>query len=167
MQRWARHRLGVPMIELRPWDESDWPIAWVWLDAAWDAISDDYAPRDVDSFVDIKQRQGAVNVGVWRDDELCGLLILAPVSPTLAMGHCVFRRRALRPGETVEVLGMAQRVAWSWGYRKIWAMVYPTNRAMIRLLETVGAHYEGMLLSQTQKDGRMVDMLSYALLRED
>ncbi len=154
------------MIDLRPWDEADWPISWRWIDDAWDYISDDFMPRDITAFVEFKRREQAVNVGVWRDEMLVGLLILVPVSPVLAQGHCIFRRRALKPSETLEVLRQAQALAWSWGYWKICGQVYPGNRAMVRLLESAGAYLEGRLLSQTQKDGTLTDMLSYALLRE-
>ncbi len=155
------------MIELKPWQSEDFPIAWRWIDESWQLLSDDYADRSLESFIDNKQWQGAVNVGVWVDGDLCGLLILVPISPILAQGHCVFRRRTVRPDVTVEVMRMAMRLAWHWGYRKLWCWVYPKNRAAIRLLKVLGAHFEGELLSHTVKDGKLASMLSYALLRNE
>ena len=61
-------------IELRAWDERDNPIAWSWLNAEWDSISDDFFPRDPESYFIIRERQGAINFGVWRGDEVGGLI---------------------------------------------------------------------------------------------
>ncbi len=153
-------------ISLSPWEESDWPIAFIWLDASWDMLSDDFHPRDIDSFVEIKRRQNAVTIGVYKDDELGGFLTQSPISPVLCQGHAVFKRRFWRPDETVVALELGKRLAWQMGYHKISAHVYPENKAMVRLLERVGGVYEGRLYSETQRGGKLVDMLSYALLRE-
>src|SRR4051812_9426637 len=78
-------------IELRPWEDSDTPIAFLWMEARWHDLADDFSPKDIDVFVENKRQQCAMHLGVWRDGELVGMLTQVPISPILCDGHAVFR----------------------------------------------------------------------------
>lgn len=151
-------------VKLEPFDPSNFPIAWKWLDDAWEMIADQSHPRDIDSFIAIKEMQGAVNVGVLHEGDLCGLLTLLPVSDIECQGHCVFRRHALRPEETIEAIRQGVKVAWSWGYSRMWMTVFPENRAMIRVLRQMGANYEGRAIARFRKNGQPRDCLNFSFI---
>jgi RimJ/RimL family protein N-acetyltransferase len=151
-------------IVLKPWDPQDWPIAFLWLEQAWHFVADDFAPKDLDSFVYVKQAQEALNVGVHINGTLGGLLIYVPMSPIVCAGHCVFRRSFWGRHITVPALEAGMQFAWRLGYRKIEASCFEDNRAMIALLDRAGAIYEGKLINHTLRNGKPINMLQYALL---
>jgi RimJ/RimL family protein N-acetyltransferase len=159
-------RLARSKIELHPWDETDWPIAWLWMQPYWRQLVDDSIPRDLDFFVENQRMKGAVSFGVYRDDELGGLLTQVTVSPWKCFGDCVFKKSFWGRDTTVPALEAGKRLAWSMGYHKISCIVFEDNHLMIGLLNRVGGIFEGILLEDTQREGRKVNMLSYALLRD-
>ena len=83
----------INRVQIKPWDESDWPIAWLWIDAHWHDLADDFHPRDLESFVEFKRREGAEAFGVYRGDELGGLIVYVPRSPVVCSGHVVSSAR--------------------------------------------------------------------------
>lgn len=132
----------------------------------WRLLADDFSPRDLDSFVWTKQKQWSVNLGIYRDGELGGYLSQSPVSPVVCMGHAVFKK-SFRDRETmVTALRKGIEVGWEMGYQKIWCHIYQDNRPMIRLLEIIGARFEGVLYSHTLREGKLVNMVSYAITKE-
>ncbi len=137
---------------------------WLWLEKSWHLIADDFAPKDLESFVEIKRRQDALNVGVYINGTLGGLLIYVPQSPIVCAGHCVFRRQFWGRHITVPALEAGKKFAWRLGYRKISCQCFEDNRAMAALLERVGGIYEGRMIAQTMRNGELINMLSYALL---
>lgn len=153
-------------VDLRPWKEDDFPIAWLWMEPFWHQLADDSMPRDLDAFVEIRRAQQAINLGVYRNNELGGLLTLVPRSPWLGEGHCIFKRTFMDRETPVRALEMSKQFAWRIGYRKINCVVFPDNKAMIYLLLRVGALREGPHYSHTQRDGRPTDMLSFAILED-
>lgn len=152
------------VVELKPWEWSDWPIAFKWMRDAWEYVADDDSPKTCEEFVQLQRGRESVAFGVWADDDLCGVLTLAPVTPIVGAGHCTFRQGYGRREITVPALQQAQKIAWKWGYWKIWCLVPENNRAMIRLLEHLGARMDGVLISQIRRDGRPANVISYALL---
>ncbi len=153
-------------IELAPWLDEDWPVCWLWLEQSWHFIADDFAPKDLDSFVEIKRRQGALNVGVRINGTLGGMLIYVPQTPIVCAGHCVFRRTFWGRHITVPALEMGKKFAWKLGYRKVSASCFEDNRAMVALLERVGGIYEGRSINQTLRNGEPINMINYALLAD-
>lgn len=153
-------------VSLAPWKDEDFPVCWLWMEPHWRQLADDSMPRDLDTFVEIRRRQDVINLGVYRDNELGGLLTLVPRSPWLGDGHCIFRRAFMDRETPVQALELAKRFAWKIGYRKINCMVFPDNKAMIYLLLRAGALREGRHFAHTQREGRPTDMLSFAILED-
>jgi RimJ/RimL family protein N-acetyltransferase len=150
-------------VSLSVWDESDFPIAFVWMQPFWHVLADDNMPCDLDSFVELRRSQNAIHAGVTRGGELGGLMSLVPVSQWLCEGHCVFKRGFMDKHTPLAALELGQRFAWNIGYKKINCMVYPDNKGMIYLLLRAGASREGRFHHHTQREGRPTDMLSFAL----
>lgn len=153
-------------VELRPWEEADWPLLWGWMQDCWPLVSDDYSPPDLRSFVYYRQQQESINMGVWMDDELGGWLCLESASPIVAVGHAIFKRSFQRRSITVPALKQMMRFAWAHGFHKIACRVYPDNHSMIRLLISLGAVHQGVLYSEAMREGQLSDVENYALLRE-
>lgn len=152
-------------IELLPWDESDWPIAWLWIQEFWHVLADDFHPKDLETFIEVKKRGGARCLGVHCDDEFGGLIVWHRRSSVVAVGHCVFKRSFHRRSITVPALKRAMEIVWQEGYQKIACPIFPDNHAIARLLLAVGARREAVLLRETLRDGKFQDMQSYALLK--
>lgn len=154
-------------IELRPFEEFDYPVAWLWMRDAWAMIADDFSPTDLEIFLQMKRTNADLDFGVYRDGQLGGILTCVPVTPAVCIGHCVFSRSFWGRQTTEAALREGMRVAWKMGYAKIWCHVFEENRPMIGLLARVGAVFEGRLVNQARRNGRPVDCLSYAILRDD
>lgn len=153
-------------IEIKPWQDEDWPIAEIWLKDSWKWISDDLMPEGIDAFVGMMARQNADHFGVFIDGALCGLFTAIARTPSVLEVHCLFARRYLHPDETAEAVRAGLGLAWKIGFHKANCLVFPFNKAIIRLLARVGALAQGRLIEERVKDGKRVDMLSYALLRD-
>jgi RimJ/RimL family protein N-acetyltransferase len=54
----------------------------------------------------------------------------------------------------------------TWDLNRIYANVFAWNEASVRVLEKAGYQFEGRQRSATVKDGRVVDNLMYAVVRE-
>ncbi len=153
------------MITIRPWDDADDVIGWKWVEESWTAFADDDQERSMDAFFGERRRRHAIFLGVWRDEDLVGLLICEPFTRHCCMAYCVFRRRSTSPSETDRALNLGYEFAWKLGYRRIWAWVHQDNVAMQRALKRTGAVFEGVLYALGQRDGRPANVVSFALLR--
>jgi ribosomal-protein-alanine N-acetyltransferase len=69
-------------------------------------------------------------------------------------------------GITTRALGLATRYGFDEvGLRRIYAHVFPFNKASIRVLEKNAYKLEGRLRKESEKDGRLFDMCLYAKVR--
>lgn len=155
----------APTIEIAPFAEDDLPVVFYWLEQCWNLVSDDSWPKTVEAFIYLHQGGDLIDLAVHLDGEFVGMLTAKPVSPWLAVGHCVFRPSVWGTSVAFEAVKRGIEFLWSLGYFKVACHVYPENERMIKLLSRLGAHYEGVLISETRKDGMMVDMLSFCILR--
>jgi hypothetical protein len=157
------------MIELHPWQASDWPALYTWALPVWSRFGDDFTSRDLGCFVDaMAQRVGPLDRhwGVYRDGELGGWLAEAHVNPVVCQGHALFKRSFFGRETTSRAIQLGIEKSWQRGYRKVWMLVFSDNSAIIRTIrEDLGGVYEGTLLAQTQRDGKPVNMDSFAILR--
>lgn len=159
-------------IILQPFEEADLPIAWSWAQSYWHMIADDFAIRDQRDFIEFKISQMAIQLGVWRDGELGGLLTCEPQSPVLCQAHAMFKKGIDRRDSfwgwdtTVPALQLGIDVAWKMGYSKIACLVFEDNAAMNKLLERVGGRLEGVLMNHTRREGQMVNMHQWGILKE-
>lgn len=152
-------------ITLKPVDPADWPIFWEWINAAWHDLADDFHPRDIDSFFEIKARQNADLFAVHADGLLCGLLIAIARSPIVCEAHCVFRPRCLNAFEIIHAINTGKRLAWGAGFHKITMRVFSDNRLMIGILKRMNAVHVGTEQNETLREGKLVSMEIYSFLR--
>lgn len=163
------HTSSGTHVGIAPFDESDWPIAWAWMLRSWHYIADDYTFQDLDHFLDLKAEQNAIHLGVYRNDELGGLLMLEPKSPYLCQAHAVYRPAEERREWTSEVLllslELGKQFAWRAGYSKIVALTFEDNTLMTKLVTSVGGFFEGRFHQETIRDGVPVTMVRYGILK--
>jgi len=156
------------MITLHPWDDADWPAAWVWFKPFWDRVANDFSPKTLEDFMEMKRAESPITIarGVYRDRELGGVLSAIHLDPSLCQVH-VFLKREFWGAETViPAVCQGQQLLWSLGYKKLWCLAYADNHRVIGLLDRIGARYEGTLFKHTQRCGEMVDMVSYGIYRD-
>lgn len=160
-------------ITLKPWDNSDWPLAWSWIEQFYYRVADDESPKTQREFVDEQLRSDSVNFGVYRDGVLGGWIGGPILSPTLCEGHCLFKKGTSPSnsfwGRSTTVPAVLQAAAWMWalGIRRIICPVFEPNRLMIGLLEHIGATRdeeapEG-LKTTTTRQGKPTNVIYYSL----
>lgn len=154
-------------VEVRTWAGSDWPRAYSWARESEHWVFDDFASRDQRDWVDSQIRRSSHDFGVYLDGALGGLIQGDRISPVCVQVHFLFKRHFWTPQETTQAAELAKWEAWRLGYRKIWCLVDADNRAIIALIRRVGGIYEGTLVNHVQKAGKLSDIASWAILRED
>ncbi len=164
------HTSSGSLIGLAPFETSDWPIAWRWMLSSWKFLADDFMLPDLSLFLRLKEEQNAIHLGVYRDDELGGLLMFEPMSPWLCQCHAVFRpakeRRDWDKDALVTSLELGKRFAWGAGYGKIAAVTFEDNTLLIRLIERIGGVLEGRFEQETFREDQLVTMVRYGIFRE-
>ena len=155
------------VITIEPWDESDYPLLWSWCNKFWDSVADDDVPRTQTEFVMFKQMQGSINLGVYRDGQLGGILSCDPVNSKVCQAHAIFRKEFWGRETTERGLQLGIEFAWELGYTKIVSMVYQHNVKMRALIQAVGGKQEGYHVAQTRQNGKPVDMVSYGIFKAE
>lgn len=163
----------APRIIVKPWDESDWPLAWRWIGEYYFRVADDEAPKTQSEFVSKQMGRPATSFGVYRDGSLGGLVSFDILSPTLCEGHCLFKKGRSAAdsfwGRSTTVPAIVQALQWMWvlGIERIICPVFESNRLMAKLLEQLGAVRDAEppagAKSRTVRQGRPVNVLYYSL----
>lgn len=154
------------VITIEPFDPSDFPLVYSWCTKFWDSVCDDDIPGDEVNFVNFKMMQGSINLAVYRDDQLGGMLSCGPVNSWVTQAHCIFRKEAWGSEFTIPALQLGIDFAFEkLGYKKIISMVYEHNARMRALLEKLGAKQEGFHVAQTRQNGKPVNMVSYGIFK--
>lgn len=150
-------------IRLQPWQDSDWSAVWRWCQRFWWQIADDFTPRDEAGFVAMQIARQAVNLGVWRDGQLGGLLTWERLNPIVCQAHCVFSREFWGRETTLPAIEAGLTTLWMSGYTKMIAPVYRSNRRMQVLLEQLNARCEAVLINHTRQQGKPTTVLLYGI----
>ncbi|MFH1110980.1 MAG: GNAT family protein [Planctomycetota bacterium] len=154
---------------VKPFPMYELPRVWLWVQQFRRQISDDFSPKTLDEFVDVEMERMARQMtwGVYRDDELGGLIVFEPSSPVAGTSHVTFRRSFWKPRTSVPAMREAYAEIFAAGYRKILSFVFADNNAIRSLAREIGLREEGVLRGQTLRNGRPVDMVALGLLREE
>jgi RimJ/RimL family protein N-acetyltransferase len=144
-------------------------LVWQWIQPFRERVSDDFAPRTVDGFVDLMlaSAEAAETFAVWRGDDLGGLITIQRATPYLALSHIVFRRSFWGAATTLPAIREVYRRVFEGGAGKICATVFERNHALRSLARKIGAREEGLRRGQTLQDGKPADMVELGLLKED
>lgn len=105
--------------------------------------------------------------GVYRDDELGGLIVAETLNPATAAAHCIFAKHFWGEQTTVPALQMAFGELFESGVSRIMGTPFAHNSNMIALAKKIGFQREGTLRSHTMQGGKPVDAVVMGLLKED
>lgn len=152
-----------------PFPDHAWPRVWTWIQSFRARVCDDFAPKTLDEFVEqsIERAKRERTWGVYRDDELGGLITFHQINPVTGVSHVLFKRSFWGEATTIPAITAVYRELFAAGVRKISSAVFADNHAILSLARKIGAREEGLLRQHTQRDGRMVDMVALGLLKED
>jgi RimJ/RimL family protein N-acetyltransferase len=145
------------------------PRVWTWIEEFRDRVTDDYGPQTLEQFIarwgENPERK---TWGVWRDEELGGLVTWEPgPNPDVGVTHVTFKRTFWGRAVTREALKLIYSELFDGGVRKVVGFPYKGNCAMISLAKELGARSEGTLRQQTMRHGVPVDVVVLGLLKED
>jgi len=152
-----------------PFPDHAWPRVWTWIQTFRARVCDDFAPKTLEEFVEQTLERAARERtwGVYRDDELGGLITFEQVNPVTGISHLLFKRSFWGEATTIPAIATVYREIFESGIRKICSAAFRDNYAILELARKIGAREEGLLRQQTQRNGRMVDMTALGLLKED
>jgi RimJ/RimL family protein N-acetyltransferase len=129
-------------------------------------VMDDFGPQTQHAFVDQMLRANPAETwGVYRDDELGGLVWVARLTPVVAMAHTVFQRSFWGREITRPAVAEAFRQTFAAGVEKIAASVFADNHQIRALARDVGMREEGQRRAHTRRGGKPIDLVDYGILR--
>lgn len=153
-------------IELRDFPAEDFPIIWRWLQKYKAVLFHDDGPQTEREFVDKHLARGSRNFGVYCEGQLVGLFICDHVTPFLCEAHVYFKQSFFGWKNTCAAL--LAGIQWAFtegGYEKIGARVMESNRAMIALLEHLGAQQEARFVAHARQNGQPVNVVYYSIFK--
>jgi RimJ/RimL family protein N-acetyltransferase len=171
-------RLGVSDGELRPWRPGDEDALArhaddrrVWLNMR-DAFPHPYTRRDAEAWVAHASAQSpATAFAIVMDGEPVGgigLMRQADVHRhTAELGYWIGAAYWGRGLATAAVRAVTAYAFDELGLLRVYAMPFAPNRASARVLEKAGYLLEATLRRHVLKDGRLLDELVYAALRDE
>ena len=145
------------------------PRIWQWIQSFRWRVADDFAPQTLEEFVShwATRRYHERTWGVWRGDDLGGMIAVETVSPILVTSHCLFKRSFWGAETTIPALQQVYRQIFDEGTLKILSFAFADNKQLLGLARKIGAKKEGTLRRQTMREGKLVDMIAIGLLKED
>ena len=158
------------MIEFRqPFPAFAWPLAWQWANARRRQLADDFFPRTMAEFVESYSVRfaNARTYGVWKNDNIGGVVIFERASEVVVTAHILLSRRLwgipasdLRRAATLLFDAEPETI-------RIQAFVPAWNRLAIALAVRIGAKNEGTLRCATLRNDAPADAVVVGLTRED
>lgn len=143
----------------------------VWLQLR-DRFPHPYTEADARQFLEHLRRAGPLtHFAIEVDGEAAGGIGLEPQVDVHAgsaeIGYWVARAAWGRGVATAAVRALTEFVFERDKWRRLFAGVFSTNPASMRVLEKVGYRREGVLRQAVIKDGTVLDQVVYGLTRED
>lgn len=144
-------------------------MVWEWTRPFRARVTDDFGPDNAADFVrlsELRARYGRT-WGVYRDEELGGLISYEPVNPIRGTTHCLFKRSFWGASTTETALRMAFREVFEGGAQKITSEIFTDNHAMRSLAKRIGFREIAILTNETLRGGELADMALVELQRKD
>jgi len=151
----------VPTVKLVPFPAASLPDAWRWLQQAPRCNFDDYAPRNLEQFLEtMVERQKAERImGAELDGKLVGIISYVPVTERTGMLHGVcFTKSVHGKGAAAAAMAKLFEFLEGMGVRKVSASYFADNGRARRFFSKLGAVDEGHLKAQTLRGGAPVNM---------
>jgi RimJ/RimL family protein N-acetyltransferase len=149
------------------------PRLWHWINSFRDRVADDFAPRTFDEFLDDWNARAPVTRtwGVWRDEELGGIVSILPINPIHCQTHVIFAKRFWGHETTVPALQQVYAQVFAAGVLRISSHVFADNHQLIALARAIGAVEETPphrpLPACTLRNGQPVAMRIVTLFPEE
>ena len=160
--------MGVVAIE-EPFPLHAVPRVWAWTQQFRDRVADDFGPQTLDEFVQQWERDAVAGRRTWivlRDGEMGGVITSRKISPMVADAHCIFKREFWGQGTTAEALRLVFEQVFLSGVEKISAMTFADNHALLGLVKRLGFEREGLLRSQTKRNGVAADVVIVGVTKD-
>jgi RimJ/RimL family protein N-acetyltransferase len=140
---------------------------WQWIEPFRARVTDDFSPQTVEEFVaaSLARTRHAQTWGVWRGEELGGVICLEHLNPVHCQSQILCKREFW--GETPSAIRQVYELAFARGVQKISSVVFPDNHAIRSLARQIGAKQEGVLVHHTRRGGAPTNMLMLGLVKED
>ena len=153
----------------RPFPEYALPRVWTWIEDFRHRVADDFSPKTLAEFMlHWREREPFRKTwGVWRGEDLGGLIVFEAWQPGVGTSHALFKRSFWGRSTTLAALELVYAELFESGVRKVVSFPFRGNNAIIALGKSLGAVSEGVLKRQTLRDGKPVDVLVLSLFKED
>jgi RimJ/RimL family protein N-acetyltransferase len=152
-----------------PFPTEAWPRVWFWMDAFRGRVTDDFSPKSIEEFVAgaiaSSEIEGVTTWGVWRGDELGGMVSIRRLDARVATAQSLFKSQFW--GESEDALRQVYAEVFASGIEKLCSQAFPDNHQILALAQGLGAEVEGRLRRQTVRGGKPADILELGLLQED
>jgi RimJ/RimL family protein N-acetyltransferase len=171
---------------VEPFPEYAWPEVWVWMEDFRRRIIDDFGPQTLEAWVEFGQGVAARarTWGVFRGEELGGLITFERQSPVMGISHAIFKQSFWGRATTVRAMREVYGKLFSEGtgdrgqeeagdkiarptLQKIASVVFEDNHAMRDLARRGGAVEEGVFRGHTVREGKLVAMVAIGLTKGD
>lgn len=160
--------MGVSLVS--PFPEYALPQAFEWLRVSLRFVADDFAMKDLRSFVDLAagiDARGGKTWGIRVNESLLGWISFEPVNKVSGIVHGFMSRRGLGRKNTDEALKLALAEIFHEGYERVSFPVLARNHLVRGLLRRVGAKEEGLLRSFTSCGGELADLVIIGMVKAD
>lgn len=147
-----------------PFPEHAVPRTWTWAQEFRSRVADDFGPQTLHAFMEAWQAKDQRTWGVWRGDELGGMVTVEPISPLVVSSHCLFKKSFWGHETTLPALQQVFREVFGAGVHKVFSLVFSDNHQMIGLAKKLGFVREGVLRRQTLRNGKLIDQVALGLL---
>ena len=137
-----------------------------------DGIPYPYTKKDAEEYITLMRSDPIKRFGfaITVDDKVVGSIGVFRCdnihSQTAEIGYCVgepYWGNGLATGAVIEI---CDYILWDTDIIRIFAEPFSCNTASCRVLEKAGFSYEGLLRNNAVKNGRVLDMKMYAMIKE-
>ena len=163
---------------LRPWQPGDASALVRHANdrRVWEGLRDrfphPYTRTDAEGWIAFAgKQQPLLNLAIVVDDEPVGGIGIDPQDDvhrhTAELGYWLGAAVWGRGLATAAVRGMTSHVFGTLEVRRLYATPFSSNAGSARVLEKLGYRHEGRLRAHVLKDGRILDLDVYGVLREE
>jgi hypothetical protein len=149
-----------------PFPDSGWPALFAWIKHEIQArVLDDYAPIDIDSFVELMRQSGYRSWAVERDGEIGGFVSFQSTNARAGTCWFIFRPRFL--SDAPAALSAVLQDLFAGECRRVVFLPFVDNGWAVRILKDLGAVLEGTLRGSTLRAGVPANQFVMALLSSE
>lgn len=165
-------------IQLRPWDFADIPALAKMANnkKIWDMLRDrmpyPYSEKDALDFIRLSREQDPVcNFTIECNGELVGSIALVPKEDVYRLsaeiGYYIAEPHWGKGIATIAIAELLEYIDHQFSFQRIYAEVFESNKASMRVLEKNGFHLEGIRKKAVVKNNLVMDDYVFVKLKEE